>query len=55
VGPPLFVPLADEEAMVSAWRDAQAGPEAAVPAAGDEAGEGVPGGRAQRRWWQPHR
>jgi hypothetical protein len=55
VGPPIFVPLADEEAMVSAWRDAQAGPEAAVPAAGDEAGEGVPGGRAQRRWWQPHR
>jgi Domain of unknown function (DUF1992) len=48
VGPPLFVPLVDEEAMVTRWRDAQPPPPPpAVPAADPPAGEVDP----VRRWW----
>jgi Domain of unknown function (DUF1992) len=31
LGPPIFVPLVDEEKMVAAWRDAQPSPAAAKP------------------------
>jgi Domain of unknown function (DUF1992) len=47
VGPPIFVPLADEEMLVSRWRDAQADlPRAAVNhlAADSEL--------ARHRWWR---
>ena len=49
VGPPLFVPLVDEEAMVARWRDGQpAAP--AEPAGADRRDEAaVP---ARRRWWR---
>ena len=51
VGPPLFVPLVDEEAMVARWRDAQP-PPPAVPVADPPAGEADP---ARRRWWRRRR
>jgi Domain of unknown function (DUF1992) len=46
VGPPLFVPLVDEEAMVARWRDAQPPePPPEVPAGADVPAPG------RRRWW----
>jgi hypothetical protein len=45
VGPPIFVPLADEEAMLARWREARPPPPAA-PARPEEAGPGP------RRWWR---
>jgi hypothetical protein len=49
VGPPIFVPLVDEEAMVARWKAAQsAGPPASSPAdAGRTTDEA-----AGRRWWR---
>jgi Domain of unknown function (DUF1992) len=59
VGPPIFVPLVDEEAMVAAWR---AGQPAAAPTAGGPGGpQAQRAQRAQedrpRPWWhrRPHR
>jgi hypothetical protein len=45
LGPPIFVPLADEELMVSRWREAQ---RAAPADAGRPAGVAAP---ARPRWW----
>jgi DnaJ-like protein len=50
VGPPLFVPLVDEEAMVARWRDAQ--PPPAAPEEEPPAGAADP---ARRRWWRRRR
>ena len=47
LGPPIFVPLVDEELMVGRWRDGQ--PEAAPADPGDQADD-RPG--APRRWWR---
>jgi len=46
LGPPIFVPLVDEELMVGRWRDGQS--ETARPDPGDQA-DGRPA--ARRRWW----
>jgi hypothetical protein len=53
LGPPIFVPLVDEDAMVGRWREGQAQPaQAAAPA--DEAS--APTGRpATVRWWHRRR
>jgi hypothetical protein len=49
LGPPIFVPLADEEALVSRWKDVQPAAQAPAPAA--DAGQF--GDRQPRhpRWW----
>jgi hypothetical protein len=49
VGPPIFVPLVDEEEMVARWRDAQ--PVTPAPAPDEAAGPG-PRGPGRRRWWR---
>ncbi len=46
VGPPIFVPLVDEEAMVARWRDTRP-----VPPPADAGPAGAPPGPARRRWW----
>jgi Domain of unknown function (DUF1992) len=53
LGPPVFVPLVDDEAMVSRWRAAQPGT-ASLPAAQPDLPSGPvthPSGRAAR-WWR---
>jgi hypothetical protein len=47
LGPPIFVPLVDEELMVGRWRDGQ--PAEAPPDAGRPAGDVVP---TRARWWR---
>ncbi|HTW05037.1 MAG TPA: DUF1992 domain-containing protein [Streptosporangiaceae bacterium] len=50
VGPPIFVPLVDEDKMAGLWRDAQP---AAPPPAAEEAGEDpLP---VRRPWWRRRR
>ena len=52
VGPPIFVPLVDEDEMVGRWRDAQpADPPAPLPA---QAGPGAEE-RRRRPWWRRSR
>jgi hypothetical protein len=46
LGPPIFVPLVDEELMVTRWREAQP---AAPSDAGGPAGVAAP---ARPRWWR---
>ena len=50
LGPPVFVPLVDDEAMVGRWRDAQRSraAEPGLPAEAAAADAGRPG----RRWWR---
>jgi hypothetical protein len=51
LGPPVFVPLVDEDMMVGRWRDARP---AEPPAdAGRPARDAVPT-RRRRRWWRRH-
>lgn len=45
LGPPIFVPLVDEEKMVASWRDAQPLPAAAKPEPSEPARS-----RSRRRW-----
>lgn len=45
LGPPIFVPLVDEEKMVASWRDAQPLPAAANPEPSEPARS-----RSRRRW-----
>jgi hypothetical protein len=60
VGPPVFVPLVDADAMVRRWREGQpaaasASPPAAAssPAEASQATDAAAGAdSAQRRWWQ---
>jgi hypothetical protein len=47
VGPPVFVPLVDEEAMLARWRERPPAPVPASPTA--EARRARP---ARRRWWR---
>jgi len=55
LGPPVFVPLVDEEAMVSRWRAAQARP-AALPAQPEPSPPPArPAARAGPRWWRVRR
>jgi hypothetical protein len=46
-GPPVYLPLVDEETMVTRWRDAQPGP--SCPAQVGPTARDVPSRR--RRWW----
>ena len=54
VGPPIFVPLVDEQALAARWREAH--PAGAEPAPGDgeprpsRPGQAAEGGRRRRRW-----
>ena len=48
IGPPIFVPLVDEDAMVTAWREARpAAPNADVPRSAP-----MPASREGSRWWR---
>jgi hypothetical protein len=50
-GPPIFVPLVDEEKMAARWKAGQsARPRASSLADADRAGSGTPPPR--RRWWR---
>ncbi|MEP7026669.1 MAG: DUF1992 domain-containing protein [Actinomycetota bacterium] len=58
VGPPIFVPMVDEEATVARWRDGQPVPPPSAAGAGQpgadqpSAGHGTgTAGPARRRWW----
>jgi hypothetical protein len=55
IGPPIFVPLVDSEAMVVKWRAERPEPQVskAEPAA-ESADTGLAGAR-RRRWWRPAR
>jgi len=50
VGPPIFVPLVDEETMLSRWRERQPATPPASPAA--EAGPARAPAPARPRWWR---
>lgn len=54
VGPPVFVPLVDEEAMVSRWRTAQPPPASPSLVPPDQPAEtAAPAARRpRRRWWR---
>jgi hypothetical protein len=52
IGPPIFVPLVDEEAMVARWREERPQPADQPPA--DEAPEPA-GPPAAVRWWRRRR
>jgi hypothetical protein len=54
LGPPVFVPLVDEEAMVSRWRAAQAVPVLPRSARPERPAHTAPpaAGRARPRWWR---
>jgi hypothetical protein len=49
LGPPIFVPLVDEDAMVAAWRAVQPTAETLPGTAGEQ--QGKPATRRQR-WWR---
>jgi hypothetical protein len=53
LGPPIFVPLVDEEAMVAAWRTAQSSPEPA-PTATEQPPQQQQQARPAR-WWRRRR
>jgi hypothetical protein len=56
MGPPVFVPLVDEEALVRTWRDAQEVTTATSAPAPTGADEPKPGGdREPRLWWRSRR
>jgi hypothetical protein len=51
LGPPVFVPLVDEEAMVSGWHAAR--PRPAPPPRAEAAAETeLPAGQVRPRWWR---
>jgi hypothetical protein len=52
LGPPIFVPLVDADAMVASWRAAQPGPAVPSAAPASQAGPAVtePAGGGARRW-----
>jgi hypothetical protein len=54
LGPPVFVPLVDEEAMVSRWRSAQPRAVSPSPAQPELPAETATpaAGRARPRWWR---
>ncbi len=56
LGPPIFVPLVDEDAMIDRWRAARAGP--AAPAAAPDPGSEAPAAEAagsRPRWHRGRR
>jgi len=52
VGPPVFVPLVDDEAMVSRWHAAQVRLASQAPAQLPAPTETPGAGRARPRWWR---
>lgn len=50
VGPPVFVPLADEEAIIARWRAGRAAAPDPSPAGAD--GPGGAAGTGRFRWWR---
>jgi Domain of unknown function (DUF1992) len=54
LGPPVFVPLVDEEAMVSRWRAARPAPVTPSRAEPELPAQAAPpaAGRARPRWWR---
>jgi Domain of unknown function (DUF1992) len=50
LGPPIFVPLVDDEAMVSRWRGAQPAPASTATQPADQ--EAPAADRARSRWWR---
>lgn len=52
IGPPIFVPLVDEEAMVATWRGAQPPPAEATPAAAAPAAVAPEPPRRRPQWWR---
>lgn len=56
MGPPVFVPLVDEEALVRSWRDAHEVTTSTLAPASAGAHEHKPAGdRESRRWWRSRR
>jgi hypothetical protein len=55
MGPPIFVPLVDEEGLASAWRDAHPAPEPGPGLADPWVSRPGPARRAPRWWRQRHR
>jgi len=54
VGPPIFVPLVNEDDMVGRWRDAHPATPPEPPAA-EQAGPGAAGRPVRRSWWRRRR
>jgi hypothetical protein len=52
IGPPIFVRLVDEDAIVQGWRDARP---PGLPVTEPEPGGAAGAGRARRRWWRRRR
>src|SRR5215471_8444908 len=52
LGPPIFVPLVNEEKMLGLWREHQPATPPVSPAAGGPARAAAP---ARRRWWRRRR
>jgi Domain of unknown function (DUF1992) len=52
VGPPIFVPLVDSEAMVTKWRAERPSATAGVADAESADGRAAEPGRRGRRWWR---
>ncbi len=48
LGPPVFVPLVDVDALVRTWRDSRPAPQQQLAAAGDGGTES----RRRRQWWR---
>jgi hypothetical protein len=56
LGPPIFVPLVDEDAMVAAWRAAQPSPSAAAASAPQpEAAPATSVRSGRSQWWRRRR
>jgi DnaJ homologue, subfamily C, member 28, conserved domain len=49
---PIFVPLVDEDQMVSLWRDAHSEPEPGLPSGRDARPRESAGSRRGRPWWR---
>ncbi len=52
LGPPIFVPLVDEEELVGRWRESRPAATAPAPPAGPDADEIDKTGAIRRPWWR---
>jgi Domain of unknown function (DUF1992) len=55
VGPPIFVPLVDEDKMAGLWRDAHPAPPPAAEATDGAPAAGAGSGRSREPWWRRRR
>ncbi len=51
-GPPVYLRLVDEDAMVTRWRDARRGPSAPAPAPAPPGGQDPDSPPRRPRWWR---